>query len=54
MNDANSSNKDELPTGAMRQNAHREHLMNDIVNTKETDSNERDVNKNDRKLPKEL
>lgn len=40
MNHANNGNKDELQTGAMRQNAHQKQVVDDIVNTKNTESDE--------------
>lgn len=48
MNDANNVNKAGLPTGAMQRNVHRQHVMDNFVNSKNRHSNEcNDDNDND-------
>lgn len=54
MNDANNGKNDKLPTGAMQQAAHLNHVMDNIINAKSRDSDERNVDINNDKLAEQL
>lgn len=54
MKNFKTSNKAELPTSAVQQNAHRKQMMDGIVNIKNMESDERDVENDNDKLSKGL
>lgn len=52
--DSHNGKKDELPTGAIPKNAHQKRVMNDVVNTKDTQSDQRYDDNDSDELAKEL